>query len=113
MTSRLSRRALLAAAALPSLQAASQIIAPASSLSPGDDAFLEDLEKANFQFFWEQSDPHSGLTKDRCRVRGTDSTFVASIAATGFALTALCIGHERDYVSYSDARNRVLNTLRF
>jgi hypothetical protein len=38
---------------------------------------------------------------------------VASIAATGFGLTALCIGQKRGYVSYPDARNRVLTTLRF
>jgi hypothetical protein len=123
MTPRLSRRAFLHAAVLPYLQAANQtppkpqtksmpVPAP-PSIPAQDDAFLEDLEKANFQFFWEQSDPHSGLTKDRCHVRTTDNTLVASIAATGFALTALCIGQQRDYVSYQDARNRVLNTLGF
>jgi hypothetical protein len=86
---------------------------PVSTLSPEDDGFLEQLEHANFLFFWEQSDPHSGLTKDRCHVRSTDNSIVASIAATGFALTALCIGQQRGYVSYQDARDRALNTLRF
>jgi hypothetical protein len=124
----LSRRALLCAALVPALQAANQTKAkaaakskpgarvsspPASTLAPDDDAFLEELEKANFQFFWEQADPHSGLTKDRCHVRSNDTGVVASIAATGFALTALCIGQQRGYVSFQDARNRVLSTLRF
>src|SRR5579862_6301350 len=31
-----------------------------NSLSQADDQFLEDLEKANFLFFWEQADPHTG-----------------------------------------------------
>lgn len=83
------------------------------ALSPEDDAFLEEVEKANFQFFWEQADPQSGLVKDRCHVRAADNSIVASIASTGFGLTALCIGQKRGYVSFQDARNRVLATLRF
>jgi len=87
---------------------------PASStLSKEDDQFLDNLEKANFQFFWEQADPATGLVKDRCNVRETDKTVVASIAATGFGLTALCIADERGYVSHADARDRVIMTLQF
>ncbi len=84
-----------------------------ADVSPEDDAFLEDLEKSNFQFFWEQADPQTGLVKDRCHVRSEDKSIVASIACTGFALTALCIGQQRGYVSLQDARDRVLLTLRF
>lgn len=82
-------------------------------LTPEDDAFLEELEKANFQFFWEQSDKDTGLVKDRCNVRGEDHTTVSNIAATGFGLTAICIGQKRGYVSMEDARARVLAALRF
>ena len=82
-----------------------------ASISPEDDAFLEELEKATFQFFWEQSDPQTGLVKDRCNVRANDTSIVASIASTGFGLTALCIGEQRGYISLADARNRVLLTL--
>jgi hypothetical protein len=105
---------LLSAGGAPFLRAADGTPAkPEQALSPEDDAFLEELEKATFQFFWEQADPQSGLVKDRCRVRAADNGIVASIAATGFGLTALCIGQKRGYVSFQDARNRVLNTLRF
>ncbi|HEY6990786.1 MAG TPA: glucoamylase family protein [Bryobacteraceae bacterium] len=83
----------------------------AANLSPEDDQFLEDLEKANFQFFWEQVDPATGLVKDRANVRSEDKGTVASIAATGFGLTAVCIGQQRGYVSMSDARERVRLTL--
>ena len=38
---------------------------------------------------------------------------MGSIAATGFGLTALCIGEKRGYISHAEARERVLNTLRF
>jgi hypothetical protein len=86
---------------------------PPGQPSPADDAFLEELEKANFQFFWEQADPVSGLVKDRCNVRTADKSIVASIAATGFGLTAICVGEKRGYVSRVDARHRVLSGLRF
>ena len=67
----------------------------------------------NVQFFWEQASPQTGLIKDRCNVLKNDTTRVASIAATGFGLTALCIGQKRGFISLSDARDRVLLTLRF
>ena len=38
---------------------------------------------------------------------------MASIAATGFGLTALCIGEQRGLVSSSDALERVFTALRF
>lgn len=88
--------------------------APAGSvLPPQDDAFLDDLEKANFLFFWENADPKTGLIKDRANVRSPDRTTVASIAATGFGLTALCIGQQRGWVPLLDARDRVMLTLDF
>jgi hypothetical protein len=83
------------------------------ALSQEDDALLDEVERANYLFFWEQADPGSGLVKDRCNVRADDQSTVASIAATGFALTALCIAQERGYVSMADARERVITTLRF
>jgi hypothetical protein len=29
------------------------------------DAFLEDLSKRSFMYFWEQADPKTGLVRDR------------------------------------------------
>jgi hypothetical protein len=83
------------------------------TLSASDDAFLEELERANFLYFWEQANPGTGLVKDRCNVRAPDNRVLGSIAATGFGLTALCIGEKREYISTAQARDRVLNTLRF
>ncbi|HTV53655.1 MAG TPA: glucoamylase family protein [Terriglobia bacterium] len=74
---------------------------------------MEELEKASFRYFWEQTNPKTGLIKDRCNVRAPDKGVVASIAATGFGLTALCIGEKRGYVSLRQARSRALATLLF
>jgi hypothetical protein len=88
--------------------------APAPTiLSADDDRFLNELEHANFLFFWEQSNPHTGLTKDRCNIRATDTTLAASIASTGFGLSAICIGEKRGYVSRPEARARVVEALSF
>jgi hypothetical protein len=84
-----------------------------TTLSPEDDQFLNDLQHACFLFFWEQSDPHTGLTKDRCNTRVADTTLAASIASTGFALTAICVGEKRGFVSRADARLRVVDALSF
>jgi hypothetical protein len=84
-----------------------------TSLAPEDDQFLEELEKANFLYFWEQGNPQTGLVKDRANTHSQDNRTVASIAATGFGLTALCIAQKRGFVSYPDANARVLATLRF
>jgi hypothetical protein len=83
-------------------------------LSPEDDQFLNDLEKASFLFFWEQGNPKTGMVKDRCNVRNNNDQGVASsIAATGFGLTALCIGDQRGFISTSAALERVFASLRF
>ena len=83
------------------------------AFAPEDDQFLEELIKANFLFFVEQVHPATGLVKDRCNMRRTDTSIVASVAATGFGLTALCIGHKRGYISLAEAHNRVLTALHF
>src|ERR1035437_1376946 len=60
-----------------------------TSLSLRDDPLLEGLERANFRFFWEQANPETGLVRDRRNVRQPNNNDLASIAATGFGLTAL------------------------
>ena len=86
---------------------------PPSPLSLEDDQLLDDLEKTTFQYFWEQSNPKTGLVKDRCNIRTPNDTgIVGSIAATGFGLTALCIGEHRGFISRIAAQERVLATLR-
>ncbi len=87
------------------------------SINERDEAFLEDLSRRSFQYFWDQANPHTGLVPDRARMDGSplqeSHRDVASIAATGFGLTALCIAAERKWISSEQARERVRNTVRF
>jgi len=82
-------------------------------LSSADDQFLDELERANLLFFWEQASPQTGLVRDRCNVHGSDRGGVSSIAATGFGLTALSIALNRRYLPFTPVRERILTTLRF
>lgn len=83
------------------------------TLSTEDDQFLNDLEHASFLFFWEQASPKTGMVKDRCNVHNETRNVASSIAATGFGLTALCIGDQRGFISTSAALERLFATLRF
>ena len=88
-------------------------------VSKSDDAFLEDLSKRSFLYLWQQTDPKTGLTLDRTRTDGTryqapaSHANVASIAASGFALTSYCIAVDRKWISASQAKERTRNTLDF
>jgi hypothetical protein len=81
---------------------------------PGtDDQLMEEIEKAGFLFFWEQTDPTTGQVKDRALAAGNDMSTVSSIASTGYGLTALCIGDQRGYQPRATIVSRVQTTLSF
>ena len=94
-----------------------QHVETAQHLSRADESFLEDLERRSFRYFWDEADPKTGLVPDRARMDGSplddNHRDVASIAATGFSLTALCIASERRWVERARARERVRATLRY
>jgi hypothetical protein len=83
------------------------------SFSSAEDALLEEVERASFRFFWEETNPYTGLVKDRSQADGPDARTTASIAATGFGLTALCVADHRGWEDGKKIRERVRNTLRF
>jgi hypothetical protein len=108
----LSRRTLLRAAA-----AVAGAPLRASSLSVSDQEFLDDLSRRAFRYFWEQADVRTGLALDRTRNSGDRSPGrsreVASLASTGFALTALSIGCRREWRPSAEVLERVRATLRY
>jgi len=78
-----------------------------------DDALLDEIERTSFKFFWDEAGAKSGQVKDRARLNGNDKRRIASIAATGFGLSALCIGEAREYRNKGEIKERVRTTLRF
>jgi len=111
---------VLAAVALVALVAgtpvrAEQAIAPPQpdtltyqKLAPDQQAFVDDLERRTFDWFWQSADPYTGLVPDSW----PNHTF-SSIAAIGFGLTAYGVGVERGYISRAQAVQRTLTTLRY
>jgi hypothetical protein len=78
--------------------------ATAQSTTP---ALLDTIQHAAFKYFWFEANPSNGLIKDR-----STSDSPCSIAATGFGLSAICIGVDHGWVTREEARDRVLTTLK-
>ncbi len=70
------------------------------------DAMLDVIQQYTFDYFWEQANDENGLVRDR-----STPTSPASIAATGFGLSAVCVGVDHGWVSRSAAAARVRTTL--
>ena len=78
------------------------------SITANSRGMYRDIERRTFEYFWQTTNPRNGLAPDRWPTPAP-----ASIAATGFALTAEVIGAERGYVSRRAAAERVRTTLAF
>ena len=77
------------------------------------EALLDDMAGRNSDFFFNEASPRSGLVRDRAPVVGRSLSRVASIAATGFGLSALCIAAKYNYLRPLDCEQRVEKTLAF
>jgi hypothetical protein len=78
-----------------------------------DQELLEEVQRRAVRFFWEKTDPATGLVNDRANNFGADDETVASIASTGYGLAALPIAVERGWLSQTEAAERARATLRF
>lgn len=72
---------------------------------------IEEMERRACLYFWEQAHPDTGLVLDRAPTDRPNPLNIASIAATGFGLSALAISSERGYLRSGDARARAERTL--
>ncbi len=92
---------------------------PTALVSPQDDAFLEDMQRRSFQYFWDHTNPVNGLTLDRTSTEGKpkpkdhNAYNIASTAAAGFALSGYCIAAERGWQPKEKVRERTKNALDF
>jgi hypothetical protein len=77
-------------------------------MAPGDEAMLDRLQRAAFDYFVVNTNRANGLVADTSRP-GSPS----SIAAVGFALSAYPVGVERGWIERADAVERILAALRF
>lgn len=89
------------------------VFAANPDLSLSDDELLDTIQRKSFDYFMVERDPKSGLVYDRAsNFEKRVKTVPASIAATGFALTAYTVGVERNWIDVGSARDmteRILN----
>lgn len=86
---------------------------PMTQISNVVDLLLDDMEGRGVAYFYEQAHPQTGLVRDHAPAVGRSDSRVASIAATGFGLTSLCIAAHRNYLSAAACEQRVETTLAF
>jgi len=103
-----NRRHLLLGAGMAGVMAAAEARASETTQAPVVlDSLLTDIHRRTFNFFWESANPANGLSADNW-----PGPNFCSIAATGFALTAYCIGDRSGYIRREEATQRVVTTLR-
>jgi hypothetical protein len=83
------------------------------ALNTEDTTLVDDIQRRAVRFFTEQSDPRTGLTRDRAPANGAHSSAASSVASTGFALTAWCIADAHGWMPHAEVLRRVRTTLRF
>src|SRR5512141_523495 len=96
---------------LPSLEGASMptnYSPPEPADAAYDEALLDRLQRAAFDYFLHTTNPLNGLIADTTRA-GAPS----SIAVVGFALSAYPVGVERGWIERADAVQRTLVALQF
>ncbi|OBX26902.1 glucoamylase family protein [Gelidibacter algens] len=81
-----------------------------------DDALLDTLQKQTFNYFWEGSEPNSGLARERLHMDGVYPTSPKNTVTTGgsgFGFMALLVGIKRGYISREEAVERFTKMVNF
>ncbi|GAB4453402.1 MAG: glucoamylase family protein [Armatimonadaceae bacterium] len=84
--------------------------------NPTPDQLWDTVQHRAFAFFWNETHPETGQTKDRAYSllsAGADTHTVASIAATGYMFASLPIAVERKWIGKKEAEQRALTSLRY
>ena len=93
--------------------ATAQRIGDFKDLPKQQQAMLDDLEKRTFEWFRDSENQKIGITPDHWDGSASEGDFFASIASSGFGLTAYGIAVERGWMKRTEAVKRTLTTLRF
>jgi len=74
--------------------------------SAQDAAFLDEVQRGCFNYFWDAVDPETGMVRDR-----TSAEFI-SVAGVGYQLAAIIVGESRGWVTPVEAKHRTLKIVR-
>jgi len=87
----------------------STTLATIPNVFASNNAFLDYIQQANFDYFWYSANPSNGLIPDR--MVNSSAPSACSIAAVGFGLTAIGIGIDHGWISRTQGVARVQTTL--
>jgi hypothetical protein len=108
---------LTGVALIPPIHGCQSASTPITPVPLTDDQFLDLMQQAGCLYFAEQASPVNGQVLDRAAAFPSngqmDPRTMASIAATGFGLSALCIADQRGYLPHASILSQVRNTLRY
>ena len=81
-----------------------------------DNQLLDTIQKQTFDYFWEASDPNSGLARERVHMDNIYPTTPINTVTTGgsgFGLMAILVGIERQWITREQALDRYLKAITF
>jgi hypothetical protein len=90
-------------------QSAFSNTAQAATHEMTDDELLTMMQRANFEYYWEGADPHSGMAREN--IPG-DNRIVAT-GASGFGVMALIVGVDRGFITRKQGLERLTKIVDF
>ncbi|MBA8878399.1 glucoamylase family protein [Phyllobacterium myrsinacearum] len=72
-----------------------------------DDALLDKVQRASFQYFWEGAHPQSGLARDRSGKSADPNNDLVATGASGFGFMAILVAIERGWIERPAAITRI------
>jgi hypothetical protein len=83
--------------------------ASASTREFSDEELLTMLQEACFHYYWEGADPNSGMAREN--IPGDER--VVATGASGFGITALIVGVDRDFITREQGVDRLTKVVGF
>src|SRR5437773_2271719 len=77
-----------------------------------DSALLDLVEKQTFRYFWDFSDPVSGMARERSN-RTDYGSEVAATGGTGFGVMSIIVAVNRKWITRDSAVNHLLKLVKF
>lgn len=74
-----------------------------------DDELLTMMQRANFDYYWDGADPHSGMAREN--IPGDDR--IVATGASGFGVMALMVGVDRGFISRKQGLDRMTRIVDF
>ncbi|MFZ4620747.1 MAG: glucoamylase family protein [Bacteroidota bacterium] len=78
-----------------------------------DSALLDIVQRQTFRYFWNFSDPVSGMARERSDTNFGYGHEVAAVGGTGFGVMSVIVAAERKWITRDTASKFLLHTVKF